>query len=132
MLVTDFFSDKSRSHGFTLIEIAVVLVIVTLLAIGSLQITTGLLAKQRRDATIARLAAVESAINLFVAQNKFLPCPALGTLDGTAAVPSAQLGREQVKAARAGCNLSNQQSGILPWVTLGLRPYRDAQRRCAA
>jgi prepilin-type N-terminal cleavage/methylation domain-containing protein len=55
MLVTDFFSDKSRSHGFTLIEIAVVLVIVTLLAIGSLQITTGLLAKQRRDAPCVRL-----------------------------------------------------------------------------
>ena len=110
----------AHAAGFTLIEIAMVILIIGLLAVGATSITTQVLQKQRRDTTVARLAAVESAINLFVAQNKFLPCPAIGSLDGTAAIPDARLGREQVNVGRAGCNLTNQQSGIVPWVTLGL------------
>ena len=112
---------KSRySVGFSLIEIAIVLVIVGLLATFALGLTSQVLNKQRRDTTIARLALIDSAISLYVAQNKYLPCPAIGTLDGTAATPDARLGREQPNSLRAGCNLTNQQSGILPWIDLGM------------
>ncbi len=119
----------SREPGFSLIEIAIVLVIVGLLATFALGITSQVLNKQRRDTTVARLAQIDSALSLFVAQNKFLPCPADGTLDGTAATPSAQLGKEQVTLAagvRTGCSLVNQKNGILPWVTLGIA-LADAQ-----
>ena len=125
---TNTVSHVLRSHkqGFSLIEIAIVLVIVGLLATASLGITAQVLNKQRRDTTIARLSTIESAIILFVAQNKFLPCPAIGTLDGTAVPPDARLGKEQFNASRAGCNLANQQTGIVPWISLGLSAA-DAQ-----
>ncbi len=114
------------SKGFSLIEIAIVLVIIGLLATFALGITSQVLNKQRRDTTIARLALIESALTLYVAQNKFLPCPADGTIPGTVATPSDQLGKEQVTPpARSGC-VANQQNGILPWVTLGIA-LADAQ-----
>ena len=118
-----------RAAGFTLLEIAIVLAILGILGTLALGITGQLLAKQRRDTTLARLASIESAINLFVAQNKYLPCPAIGTLDGTAPVPDPKLGREEVAAGRASCSTAlmvNQQTGIIPWVTLGI-PAIDAQ-----
>lgn len=113
-------TNNRQITGFTLVEIAVVLVIIALLSVFATGLTTQALNKQRRDTTIARLALIDSALALFVAQNQFLPCPALGTLNGAAAVPDVRLGKEQVNALRAGCNLTNQQHGILPWVTLGI------------
>jgi len=112
--------------GFSLVEIAVVLVIIGFLGVFAIGLTAGVLAKQRKDTTIQRLATIESAINQYVSLNKYLPCPADGTLDGTATTPSANLGSERVKALRDGCNFTNQAGGVIPWITLGLAAA-DAQ-----
>jgi prepilin-type N-terminal cleavage/methylation domain-containing protein len=76
-----FFSRRDR--GFTLVEIAVVIVILGLILTMLLGISSTMIAQQRRDSTRARLIAVETALTLFASQNQRLPCPADGTLVST-------------------------------------------------
>lgn len=110
--------------GFTLIEIAVVIVILSLLLAMIAGIATAMLGQQRREATRQRLAGVETAIALFVSQNLRLPCPANGAIAGT----DANAGLEQISApglptfstcAVAGA-ANSQAGGVVPWRTLGL------------
>lgn len=106
------------TSGFTLIEIAVVIVILSLLLAMIAGLGTAMLGQQRREATRQRLAGVETAIALYVSQNKRLPCPADGGVAGT----TAGAGQE-VRNAGA-CNLGGaanaQTNGVVPWQTLGL------------
>jgi prepilin-type N-terminal cleavage/methylation domain-containing protein len=110
-----------RAAGFTLIEIAVVIVVLALLLAMMAGIATAMLGQQRREATRQRLAGVETAIALFVSQNKRLPCPANGTLAGT----DANAGAEQITlAATNTCSVGgvagSQQHGVVPWRALGI------------
>jgi prepilin-type N-terminal cleavage/methylation domain-containing protein len=111
-----------RERGFTLIEIAVVIVILALLLTMLLGISSTMIAQQRREATRVRLAAVETALALYVSQNRRLPCPA----DGSLASSDANYGLEIKTGASPNfqCNLggvaNSQTNGVLPWRTLGL------------
>lgn len=115
-----FFSPRNR--GFTLVEIAVVIVILALLLAMLLGISSTMLAQQRREATRARLIAVETAIALYVSQYKRLPCPA----DGSMAPTNSEAGKEQSSGTGTlrVCNLggvaNSQTNGVLPWRSLGL------------
>src|SRR5260221_12983121 len=103
---------KNRySMGFSLIEIAIVLVIIALLASMALPLTAAYLNQQRRQATLARQAAMEAAITLFVSQNQRLPCPA------ACALPSStpNYGKEKIVSEV----YSNQQDGVVPFQALG-------------
>lgn len=103
------------SRGFTLVEIAVVLVIVTFLIAMAAAIVRPLGAQQRRSATLARMQLVDAALIQFVGLQKRLPCPADGTIiDPT----NPSYGFESARNA-AGCT-TNEANGILPWRTLGL------------
>lgn len=107
--------------GFTLIEIAVVIVVLSLLLAMIAGIATALLGQQRREATRQRLAGVETALALFVSQNQRLPCPANGTLPGT----DANAGVEQITLAATntcfvGGVAGSQQHGVVPWRALGI------------
>lgn len=107
--------------GFTLIEIAVVIVVLSLLLAMIAGISTAMLGQQRREATRQRLAGVETALALFVSQNQRLPCPANGALAGT----DANAGVEQFTPGSPNtCNVGgvagSQQNGVLPWRALGL------------
>jgi prepilin-type N-terminal cleavage/methylation domain-containing protein len=107
--------------GFTLIEIAVVIVILSLLLAMIAGIATAMLGQQRREATRQRLAGVETAIALFVSQNQRLPCPANGTLAGT----DANAGVEQItlgapNTCSVGGAAGSQQHGVVPWRALGI------------
>ncbi|NJD64188.1 MAG: type II secretion system protein [Chloroflexi bacterium] len=101
--------------GFTLIEIAVVIVILSLLLAMIAGIATAMLGQQRREATRQRLAGVETAIALFVSQNQRLPCPADGTRPGT----DANAGKENPDPPSGTCT-GNQANGVVPWRALGL------------
>lgn len=110
----------ARAGGFTLIEIAVVIIVLALLFAIIAGIATAMVGQQRREATRQRLAGAETAIALFVSQNLRLPCPADGRLDGAGG--DANLGLERPvgggTCAVAGAN--TQTHGVVPWRTLGL------------
>ncbi len=93
-----------RARGFTLIEIAVVLVIAALMIALFAALGSGLLAQQKRQTTNSRLAGIDAALVQYVQQQRKLPCPA----DGTANT-----------GADAGC-AGNQANGVVPWAALGL------------
>lgn len=107
--------------GFTLVEIAVVIVVLSLLLAMIAGIATAMLGQQRREVTRQRLAGIETAIALFVSQNRRLPCPANGTLVGT----DANAGVEQFTAGppitcSVGGVADSQQHGVVPWQALGV------------
>lgn len=112
---------SSRAGGFTLIEIAVVIVVLALLLGMMAGMATAMLGQQRREATRQRLTGVDTAIALFVSQNQRLPCPANGTLAGTdanAGVEQITLGTPNV--CSVGGVAGSQQHGVVPWRALGL------------
>jgi type II secretory pathway pseudopilin PulG len=109
------------SAGFTLVEIAVVIVVLGFLLAMIAGIATALVGQQRREATRQRMAGVETALALFVSQNQRLPCPANGQLAGTNANAGLE---ESVAGTPLTCNVAgvagSQQHGVVPWRALGL------------
>jgi prepilin-type N-terminal cleavage/methylation domain-containing protein len=92
-----------RSRGFTLVELALVLIIMALMGGAIVSVTFSLRDTQRAVTTRAKLAAIDAAIVSFVAVNRRLPCPANGQLNtGTEMSPC------------------QNPSGVVPWVALGL------------
>lgn len=101
---------ESAQSGITLIEMAVVLVIIGLVVGVSAQLGTSQLDLAKRHNNREKLVEIESAMARFVAVNHRLPCPDNGqNADG----------RED-REDDGSC--SNQQVfGVVPYVTLGLR-----------
>lgn len=114
----------SRYRGFTLAEIAVVLVIVALLLGGLLAPLASQNDARMRSDNAKALADIREALIGFAVVNGRLPCPAdrtQATGTGGATCPGA-----------AGCEAITGTSctsatgvGVLPWATLGL-PETDA------
>ncbi len=102
-------------HGFTLIEMAVVLLILTLLAGG---LTVGLsthLARRAEAATDEALGEARDALIGFVVRKGYLPCPARSPTDGA-----------EDRASPTACRAYN---GLLPWATLGIAGVDGWSRR---
>ncbi len=102
-----------NARGFTIVEILVVLVILSMVLAMAALVTRGIAAGQKRSITTTRLAGVDAAIAQFVAVQKRMPCPA----DGTKASADVNAGVEIAPVA-AGCNA--QTNGVVPWRSLGL------------
>jgi prepilin-type N-terminal cleavage/methylation domain-containing protein len=102
------------SRGFTLVEIAVVMVIFAIVVAMAAVITRAVTAGQKRSITSNRMAAVDVAIAQFVAVQRRLPCPA----DGRNASGVAAAGTESARDVAVGCTA--QQFGVVPWRALGL------------
>jgi prepilin-type N-terminal cleavage/methylation domain-containing protein len=101
-------SSKPPRHktGFTLVELAIVLVIVALLASGLL---VGIAAQRNAAETIdaqRQLENIRETLTGFALTHGRLPCPALPNLASS-----------DTNAGVANCA---QPHGVLPWVTLGL------------
>lgn len=111
----------ARTRGFSLVEMAVVLVVFALMLTGLLMITGTQLATQRAKDTQRLLAEARQALLGFAAVNGRLPCPAAPNTP--AGAPGA--GVERTPTA-TGC--TGGQAGVLPWATLGL-PETDAWGR---
>lgn len=98
---------RKQQHGFTLVEIAIVLVIVGLM-IGGLITPLSIQLEQRKvGETQKALEDAREALVGFALRNGYLPCPAISASNGL--------------EARAGNRCyGERRSGYLPWATLGL------------
>lgn len=99
-------------RGFTLVELAIVLIIITLLSSG---LMISLLAQQEGAAaaeTQRRLADARDALLGFAAAHGRLPCPAAPAATG-------------VEAPVNGGDCDNPWDGFLPAATLGLAPTNE-------
>lgn len=109
-------SDKrGQCLGFTLVELAVVLVIVALLAGGLLVPMSAQLDAGSRSETQHKLSDARESLYGFALTHGYFPCPG---------VPGNTGGTED----RAGNGTCNRDVGLLPWTTLGL-PRQDAYGR---
>lgn len=109
----------ASTKAFTLVEMAIVLVIIGLILSGGLLAVTPVLQNSRVSETRASLELIEKALTVYIIQNACLPCPATGNLSSE----NANAGRAVDDAAYAtGCAdaACNAASGIVPWVNLGL------------
>jgi prepilin-type N-terminal cleavage/methylation domain-containing protein len=100
------FKPPRHETGFTLVELAIVLVIVALLASGLL---VGIAAQRNAAENIdaqRQLENIRETLTGFALTHGRLPCPALPNLASS--------------DANAGIENCAQPHGVLPWVTLGL------------
>jgi prepilin-type N-terminal cleavage/methylation domain-containing protein len=97
---------KTFLHGFTLIELAVAIFIITLL-LGSIIVPLSTQVEQRQIFdTQKKQDEIKEALIGFAISNGYLPCPAVSSANG------------QEGARTAG--LCASRSGYLPWEALGL------------
>lgn len=102
-----------KQQGFTLIELAIVTVIMGLLMTMLIPVASSQLEQQRRKETTSKMAVIDQAIVAFVMTNRRLPCPADGS------VPSGTLGAGlEVRDGNGDCG--TQANGVIPWISLGL------------
>jgi prepilin-type N-terminal cleavage/methylation domain-containing protein len=126
--VYDLRSDRhgrchmNRARGFTLIEIAVVLFIIALLAGAIAQYLSGQITSAKQALTQTREASIKAALTNFVSRNYRLPCPAVATIPAGAA-------NNGVEAINPGTCTGTVlfpavtpivATGTIPWVSLGL------------
>ncbi len=121
--------------GFTLIEMAMVLLIVALLLSGLVPSITYQIEQQRNNDTRKQLAEIREALLGFAIANNRLPCPAQASL----ATDAEDAGKEARKNTSCACQTSTGSTkkvadasssrvacadtsikGVIPWATLGI------------
>jgi prepilin-type N-terminal cleavage/methylation domain-containing protein len=103
-------AETTRSGGFSLVEMAMVLAIVALLLAGLIPTLSSQMEQQRRSETRKQLEEIQQAMMGYAIINGVLPCPA------TQADPvNANYGM-----ADATCSANAAAEGYLPWKTLGV------------
>lgn len=109
-------SEKKRQRGFSLIEIALVLVIAGLALGTGLSLLGARTAQARIDSSKTRVEAVRQALVTFVSQNYRLPCPAApGLIRGVAGYNVEQRsGVAGAEVCTAASGLTNNIGGAAP------------------
>jgi prepilin-type N-terminal cleavage/methylation domain-containing protein len=106
-------------HGFTLVEMAVVVTIIGLLLAMGLAAATSMLVSSQRSASQERATFVRDALVAYFATNHRLPCPDTGSNVGNT-------GRDGVEDRTGGGATPDTDSncavgmGTVPYVTLGI------------
>ncbi len=110
MIATAFTSSASRGHavaGFTLIEVAIAVFVMTLLLGGILVPLSAQVEQRRTSETQKYLEEIKEALIGFAVTTGRLPCPASATSAG-------------VESPSGGGACTNSYNGFVPAVTLGL------------
>ncbi|HEX8405179.1 MAG TPA: type II secretion system protein [Duganella sp.] len=97
--------SRHRQAGFTIVEIAIVLLIVGLMIGGLVGPLSSQLEQRRVGETVRAMDEAKEALMGYALRNSYLPCPAISATDG----------RED----RVG-TVCNKRFGYLPWATLGV------------
>ncbi len=128
-------SRLPRQSGFTLAEIAIVLIIMALLSGVAFNALTALTLQSRSTATRDKAKALKVALKAFIGRSGRLPCPAVGTLASTDANFGLEASPTTGGTGAGACpgtvaigDCGNQLSclqqgsfrGIVPWRTLGM------------
>lgn len=105
--------SPKRNRGFSLVELAIVMVIVSLLAGGLIVSLSAQMELANTAETQRRLADARLALLGYAAANGRLPCPAAPDSTG-------------VESPSGGGACTNPWNGFLPAITLGLGPSNGA------
>ena len=98
-------------RGFTLLELTLVLLIITLALTATLSPLRTMLEGKRRMQAATELERIREAMLGFAMINGYLPCP------GTTANPAA----DDYGLEDASCDTDATAEGYLPWRTLGVK-----------
>lgn len=111
-------TKSSPTAGFTLIEMAVVMVIMGFVLAGAASVLSGRASNEAKRLTETRLGVVNDALTAYYIANNRLPCPADGSLNAS----DANFGRAQPETSGV-CNIAavTGAEAVIPWRTLGLR-----------
>jgi prepilin-type N-terminal cleavage/methylation domain-containing protein len=102
---------KAGNAGFTLTELAIVMIIMALL-IGGMMLPLSAQQDIRQNAdTMRQLDEIREALLGFAITNGYFPCPAKSTSDGN----------EDRNSDTKEC-VGGKRYGLLPWITLGIKP----------
>ena len=99
----------SDQAGFSLIELAIVLLLIGIVAAGSLAVLSSVTKRKQQSDTRNALELVTANLVLYVSRSYRLPCPADG-----ASASGAELRDSVIQACTA------LSTGVVPWLTLGL------------
>lgn len=110
---------RTGQDGFTLIEMAFTVALISLFVGGGLMVMTPSIDKTRQLQTNANLDKVEAALALFVIRNSRLPCPADASLPNTNAKYGDESAQSNTGLQINSCNLTVANS-VIPWITLGI------------
>lgn len=102
---------RRASRGFTLTELAVVMVIIGFLMIGGMMTFNAQVEQRNYDETQRRLNAAVEAVLAFAVVNRRLPCPAVPAATGVESLSSGSMA--------AGGNCTTNFGGFLPGETIG-------------
>ncbi len=100
---------KFSPHGFTLIELTIVLFVVALLLGGLLPTLSSQVEQRRTSETSKQLDEIQQALIGYAIINGRLPCPASSTSNGV-----------ESPAGGGNCGTPNFYNGFVPAATLGL------------
>jgi prepilin-type N-terminal cleavage/methylation domain-containing protein len=118
------FPDRARAQpGFTLAELAIVLVIVSLLLGGVMAMVSAQTEQRNWNDTQSRLEAARDAILGYAIANGRLPCPANSTSAGAEVplVPGVFCGSGNTRDYYGGV-VAGVTYGLMPAVTVGYQP----------
>ncbi len=121
---------RQKEKGFTLIELAIAMVIVALLVSFATVAFSGLLRRGFEDKTFDGMEIVADAIAVYAQRHMRVPCPADPT--GVAGGSTEPFGAERGSGAAGNvfgtCRTIADAEGIIPFATLGL-PQKLAKDR---
>jgi len=109
---------NQRHRGFTLVELSIVMVIVSLMVGMGLNVLLAQMTNSRYAETRIKQEAIKQALISFIARNNRLPCPANPALAAGDALYGAEAA---TPGACAGIASSGSVvTGIVPWMSIGL------------
>ncbi len=111
-----------RQHGFSLIELAMVIAIGGILLAGVISIGSAQLENARISRTQQKQEVIKTALINFMSRYKRLPCPSIATLSDNEPEYGKEAATEGVCTGTTRIQSGTQRNvrGIVPWKALGL------------